>query len=331
MKPIRMMLTALALLALPLQAVARCEANDLIAALPEDARADLQARADAQAYAEGLYWRAEKAGTQITLFGTYHFPHDRTEAHLEALKPAVAAAEQVFLEVSNGDQARLQRELARDPSIMFLMEGPTLPDLLGEADWTALKTAMGDRNIPGFMAAKFKPVWAAILLGVGPCEARAGALEGNGIDHRIGEYAGAIGNPSRSLEDYRALLTMLDDTPLKEQLDMIRLFLAMPQDPDDMAYTLRQRYLAQEVALIWEYSRKISIEEGGPGAQQDFELLEQQLLIGRNHDWMEVLRAQAPGRSSFVAVGAAHLPGPHGVLKLLADEGYTITRLPFDP
>ena len=30
-------------------------------------------------------------------------------------------------------------------------------------------------------------------------------------------------------------------------------------------------------------------------------------------------------KSTFVAVGALHLPGPRGLLQLLRDKGYTVT------
>lgn len=328
------MLRALAVLLLmfqPLAAWAVCEGTDLIEALPAEDRATLRAASARAPHSNGLLWQATRDDTQITFFGTYHFPHEMTEAHLATLKPLIETAEAIYLEVSNDDQAELERDVASDPSIMFITQGPTLPDLLGEEDWAIFADAMRDRQIPPFFAAKFKPVWAAMMLGIGPCEARNGMMEKGGIDARIGDYAAEIGNPSRSLEDYRVLLTMLDSFPKEEQLDMIRLFFAWSGDADDMAYTLRQRYLAQEVALIWEYSRKISLEFGGETAAEDFALFEQQLLVDRNRSWVDRLLEQAKGQNVFVAVGAAHLPGDNGVLAMLAHEGFTITPLPFAP
>lgn len=327
----RYLFTLLFALISPSASLALCEGEDLIGALPAETRAELEAHAAAAPYPNGLLWRATRGETQITWFGTYHFAHSQTEAHLEALKPLIEAADAVYLEVSNDDQAQLEAEIASDPSIMFITEGPTLPDLLGPQDWQRYKDAMFDRAIPGFMAAKFKPMWAAIMLGIGPCEARAGVANMKGIDMRIGEFAEAIGKPSRSLESYRALLTMMDSFPQDEQLDMIRLFFAWTGDADDMAYTLRQRYLAQEVGVIWEYSRMISLEFGGPTAEEDFALMEELLLIKRNTDWIELLLDEAEDKSVFAAVGAAHLPGQHGVLHLLEQEGFTITPLPFAP
>ncbi len=315
----------------PMAATALCEGRDLIAQMPQAERATLAERAEAMPYPEGLLWRASKGDTEIIWFGTYHFAHDETRSHLEALKPMIGAAQHVYLEVSNTDMAQMEREVAADPSIMFLTEGPTLPDLLGEADWQIYRQAMAERAIPGFMAAKFKPIWAAMMLGVGPCEARNGVLEGDGIDKLIGLHAEALGNPSRSLESYRALLTMLDSFPQEDQLDMIRLFLTEELDADDMAYTLRQRYLAQEMALLWEFSKAISLELGGPDAAEDFALFEKLLLEDRNRAWVALLLEAADGRQVFAAVGAAHLPGETGVLRLLEEEGFLIERLPFNP
>ncbi len=327
----RLILAVLLTISQALPAWAACGGTDLITAMAADDRAELEARASATPYPNGLLWRAEKGQTQITMFGTYHFPHEQTDAHLQALIPQIEAADVVYLEVSNDDQAKLQTEIANDPSIMFITQGDTLIDLLGEEDWQTYKAAMEERAIPGFMAAKFKPIWAAIMLGIGPCETRAGAMEAEGIDMKVGNHAAEIENPSKSLEDYRALLTMLDSFPQEEQLDMIRLFFAWSGDADDMAYTLRQRYLAQETGIIWEYSRHVSLEFGGPDAEADFDLMEQQMLTDRNIGWVERLKERATGQKVFMAVGAAHLPGQTGVLNLLAQEGFTITRLEFDP
>lgn len=323
-------LAVLLCLTIPPAAFARCDGTDLIAALPAADREALSDRAAATAHANGLLWQASRGDTRITLFGTYHFEHEQTTAHLTALTPLIDRADTIYLEVSNADQSQLQRELADDPSIMFITEGDTLPDLLGEEDWQRLSAEMQARAIPGFMAAKFKPFWAAMMLGIGPCEARNAAAKENGIDKQIGDYATSIGNESRSLEDFRTLLTLFDSFPQDEQLDMIRLLFAWSGNADDLAYTLRQRYLAQEIALIWEFSRHISLEFGGPDAAAEFALFEEQLLINRNQGWIDVLMRDAMGKEVFLAVGAAHLPGEDGVLRLLENQGFAVSRLPFD-
>lgn len=307
----------------------RCIGTDMIAAMDAAERESLERAAEAQPYPEGLLWHAVRGQTRITLFGTYHFQHPMTDSHLEQLKPHIDAADRVFLEVSNADQKALEERLASDPSIMFITSGPTLPDLLGEEDWQKLSDELARRGFPSFMVAKFKPIWASMMLGIGPCEAQAGAMQSAGIDKRIGDYAAKAGAPSESLEDAVTILTLLDDLPQEEQLEAIRLFLGWEGDPDDMAYTLRQRYLAQEIALVWEFSRKVSLDGGGPDAAESFAWFEDKLLTSRNRDWAELLTSDAVSGNIFVGAGAAHLPGDEGVLNLLKQEGFVITRLPF--
>ncbi len=315
---------------MPSLAVAQevCGGIDLIDQMPADERQALFEEVAGEPYAEGLLWRATKDDKLIEFFGTYHFRHAQTDAHLERLKPMIEAADTVYLEISNADQANMERELAGDPSLMFITEGPTLVDMLGEEDWQAFSAAMKDRNIPGFMAAKFKPFWATMMLGIGPCEARTGALEDRGIDVLVGEYAEEIGTGSKSLDDFIALLKLLDEDPLEQQLNLIRLTLAWPGNVDDMSYTIRERYLAQQVGLTWAFSKAVSLKYGGPTAEADFARFTELLLEERNRKWVDRLVADTqPGERVFVAFGAGHLPGEIGVLRMLEEEGFRIERL----
>ncbi|MEO0370219.1 MAG: TraB/GumN family protein [Pseudomonadota bacterium] len=312
---------------LPGAAVALCEGQDLIDAMTADDRAALQAEADAMPYPQGLYWQATRGDQTITMFGTYHFRHARTDAHLELVKADIDRADAVYLEMSQDEQTSFQNAIARDPGIMFITEGPTLPDLLGEDDWAKFKSEMETRGFPGIMASRLKPLWAAMMLGIGPCEAQNGAMEGDGIDALVGQYAETQGTPSRSLEDFKSVLGMLDGQPMDDQLDMIRLTLDVPLDPDDMSYTIRERYLAEDIALTWQFAKTISLQYGGPTAAEDFAFLEEAILVARNEEWVELL-VGLDEDDVFAAFGAGHLPGTFGVLYLLEQEGYTITRLP---
>ncbi|MGK7651742.1 TraB/GumN family protein [Roseovarius sp. B08] len=305
-----------------------CGGADLIEALDPAKREALRREAADMPHAEGLLWQATRGDTVIDIFGTYHFKHRLTETHLDRLAPLVEAADKVYLEVSNDDQMAMQRAMAEDPSLMFITEGPTLPDLLGEEDWQHYRAEMQARMIPGFMAAKFKPLWAGMMLGIGPCEAKAGAFEAKGIDMLVGEHAAEAGNPTRSLENFDDLLTLLDSFPMDDQIEMIRMSLAWPGDMNDLSYTIRERYLSEEIALTLVFSRYVSEEYGGEAGAEGFAMVEDLLLEKRNLGWIDRLEDEvAPGDHVLVAVGAGHLPGEVGILKLLEDKGYTVTRV----
>ncbi len=311
---------------LPTMAQSVCEGTDLIAALPQEQRAEIEAAANAKPFHSGLLWQAHKDETEITIFGTYHFSHEKTSSHLADLSLMILGSDRVYLEVSNEDSKRLQEDLVQDRSLVFITKGPTLPDLLGQDDWPRFSSAMRDRQIPNLLASQFKPVWAMMMLGIGPCEAQNGALDGHGIDKRIGELADSVDIPSRSLESYKQTLNMFDHLPIEEQLDILRLTLNAKDDPDDLAYTLRKHYLSQDIALIWEFGRWQAKEMGN---EADFDEFEDYLLTQRNKNWVKDMLPDIDGLKVFMAVGAAHLPGQNGVLTLLQEQGYTIEAIPF--
>lgn len=58
--------------------------------------------------------------------------------------------------------------------------------------------------------------------------------------------------------------------------------------------------------------------------QPDMEIYGEDLLDNRNHNWVPKLQELMKEKSLFVAVGAGHLPGEEGVIKLLQEEGYTV-------
>jgi uncharacterized protein YbaP (TraB family) len=60
----------------------------------------------------------------------------------------------------------------------------------------------------------------------------------------------------------------------------------------------------------------------------DFEMLEEEILVGRNRAWIPVIEEATQANPRVVlAAGAAHLPGEDGLLSLLAERGWTIAPL----
>ena len=57
------------------------------------------------------------------------------------------------------------------------------------------------------------------------------------------------------------------------------------------------------------------------------EMLEFRIVTNRNHIFVERSLPHMRENSTFIAVGAAHLPGAEGVLNLFEQRGYRVTRL----
>lgn len=327
----------LALLTVALQAVAgpgagaACNGRDLIAALPAAERAVLTAAADAVPFARGNLWRATRGDQVIHLVGTYHFDDPRHEATAHRLAPILAGATVLLVEAGPDEEAKLRAEMARRPEFMFLTEGPTLPDLLSEAEWQALSAAVRARGIPAFLAAKFRPWYMAVMLNMPPC-AMADLKRGmQGLDHRLIQDARARGLPVRALEPFDTLFSVFDTLDPQEELDMIRATLLLADRAEDMAATLANAYFAGQSRLIWEFT--VAEARRIPGMTEaeidrQFRLTEDVLMNARNRAWIPVLLEAAATGAPVAAFGALHLSGREGVLQLLQDAGFDLEWLP---
>lgn len=321
---------AASVFAAPLKALSGCEGRDLIAALPAPERARLQALTDAQPHAQGNLWRATRGEEMIHLLGTYHLPDPRHDQILDQAAPFLDQAKVLLVEASPEEETRLKAEILNRPDFMFLTAGPTLPDLLEEADWQRLSAEMKTRGIPAFMAAKFRPWYMAVMLSMPPCamaQMKAGA---RGLDHRLMARAEAQGVRVRALEPFDTLFSIFGDLTMEQELEMIRAAITMADRPEDMAVTLANAYFAGQSRLLWKFSLMQAQESASLAreeAQRQFDLMDDVMMATRNRRWILPLLEAAREGETFAAFGALHLSGKQGVLALLEAEGFTVTRL----
>jgi uncharacterized protein len=322
---------AVTLSAAPARA-ATCAGSDLLAAMPAADRAALDATVAAAPYPSGNHWRATKGASVIDLVGTFHIHDDRLNSVAARLTPVIAAADALYVEATTEDIARLQSDITRNPALMFITTGPTLPELLAEPDWQALVLQMNARGIPGFMASKFQPWYLMILLSLPVCAMDSMAAKDQGLDFMVMQTAAAQGVPVKALEPYDTVFRIFAVMDQTSQLDLIRSALPMADQAEDMFATMVNTYFSQNHRLLWEFSRRTALSAPGMDpakAAADFGLMEKVLLTDRNRAWMDVILPAAEGRHIVVAAGAAHLSGPDGILNLISAAGYTLERQPF--
>lgn len=326
----RPVLAALAALFLALPAAAACTGTNLFDQLAHGVQARLREKAASVPYAEGLLWQARRGEAVVTIIGTYHLPDPRHAALIARAGPMIEAAALVLVEAGPEEEVALKAALARDPSLMFTTTGPTLPERLAEADWQRLSAAMSDRGIPPFLAAKFRPWYAAMMLAMSPCAIRSATNGEEGLDAAVRDRAQAAGVPLRALEPFDTALRLFDEIPEAAQIDMIRTALAPGSHADDLTATLADAYFAEEPQLIWEFSRHDAEQNSGMSAEavaEQFRLAEDLLMSRRNRAWTRVIATAVAGGPVFLAAGAMHLPGETGLLRLLEAEGFSIERL----
>lgn len=319
-----------AMLALHGAARAECQGQNLIGRMSPQAQQALRAQAAQAPFAVGNYWLATRGDEVIHLIGTYHFDDARHDATLASIAPDLAAARLLLVEAGPQEEAALKARVAADPQLIVNADGPTLPEVLAPADWQALSRAMQDRGIPAFMAAKFRPWYVTVMLGIPAC-AMDTVAQARGLDGMLADAATAQDVPIRALEPYDTLFGIFDGMSPKDQLDMILAALWTEDKSADLAVTMADSYFAEEGRLIWDFSRLLALDQPGytpDRVDAEFAQMEAALISSRNRAWIPVIEAAAKTGPVFAGFGALHLSGKAGVLNLLAQDGYTITRLP---
>jgi len=328
---LRAALTAVfATLALP--AAALCTGPSYLDGMSAEQRAALDAAVADMPYAEGLTYYATRGDDRLTIVGTMHIYDPRLEIIRTRISADVRNADLVLLEATAREEEQLRDLITTDPGLIFIVDGPTLPELLDEGIWQQLSDAAGERNIPGFMAAKMQPWYLSLMLSVPPCAMEDMLAGVQGLDKMIASDAAAAGVPTAALEPYTTLFEIFDAAPVEEQVDMLRINMMAPDKQSAMFVAMLDHYFDEDVGRLWELSR-IALEDipelDPAAAAAMFAEVEAGLLNTRNRNWIPVIEDAAETHDDIVvAAGAAHLIGEQGILQLLEDAGWQISRFP---
>ena len=321
-----------ALLLIASVARADCVGENLLDTMAAEERRALLVATDAVPYPRGNLWRAKRGDEVVHLVGTYHMDDPRHAALMARVAPIVESAAVVLVEAGPEEKAALMQALNRDPSLMVITEGPTLREAMPDAEWQVLADALRERGMPPFMVSKIKPWYVSVLLSVPSCGIQAEVGPGKGgLDGMIVSKAQASGVPVRALEPYDTVFKQFGAMSFDEQLGMITSALALEPLSADYATTLADAYFDEEPRLIWELTRRMTLQVPGVPVEKtedDFAQMEQILMTDRNRAWIPVIEAAAREGRVVAAFGALHLSGETGVLRLLEEAGFTLERVP---
>ncbi|MEM7210867.1 MAG: TraB/GumN family protein [Pseudomonadota bacterium] len=293
-----------------------------------DAVTAIEARANATQNGTGRFWKIERDGLAPShLFGTFHTPQ-AAELVPEPVWAALDASEIAVFELSRSQEAEMESRLHSDPTFILSSEPTNLQDLLPPDDYTELRRAFEDRDISMQIAGALKPWLQISLLAFPPCHMAAVADGGEPLDIVMADRAFAAGIPELGLESYETAL-MAFDTLTQDMVTNLLVGAARTRAfEEDIFRTNMELYAAGRISLMDEFNLWMG-ETAMPGT--DIRALNSHmmdaLLRVRNNAWLKTLLPALANGNAFVAVGALHLPGPDGLIALLQQNGYSVTRL----
>lgn len=260
-------------------------------------------------YEKGLLWKIRSTDATSYIFGTMHSEHPAVVELPEQVQNAFSQVDRVVLEIVL-DRATI----ARLSEATRIADGPELPSLLGSALYNQVSSAMADYGIPRHALKDMKP-WAVATTLLTP-KTNTGLF----LDRVL--YLGALakGKPVIGLETADEQMAAFDDMPTDMQVALVRDSLALVPRLDGLYAEMRARYIARDLAGLMELNESL-LDESDAELANTFM---QKIVVDRNHRMAERLEPWLESGTTFVAVGALHLPGKEGLLNLLAEEGYDV-------
>lgn len=273
-------------------------------------------------HGQGRFWRVEGDGIAASyILGTFHICDKRLLILPPAAENAFAASQVLAVE----DFAGLYENGVYNVDSLKLPEGESLESLIGARSFGILVWHMERSELRP--KDNIKP-WAFWLY--------MGYLNWGFVDytsyydHRGDETLGemlqvrARREQKRvvDLETVRERFDIFDKMPLDAQADMLKVTLDRyakrePRVPKAQLYL--DGDLASLDALWREYL--------GWHRQETARVLDDRLINGRNPILADRMLSQMREGATFVAIDIRHLPGEKGVLRLLEQKGYSVTRL----
>ncbi len=280
---------------------------------------------------EGVLWKIESDRTAPShVFGTMHSDDPRVLDMPDAADLAFANADLVALEVLIAEPAA-QMELGMKLSPVTLMtDGRTLDELIGRERSDAVAKALAPHGVPGFAAQMFRPWVAYLILSVPPPRKGPNGEELPRLDGQLELDARAQGKQLAALEtidEQVALFRGFDEEQeirlLKEMVDFAEAQGGMRTYFDATFARVVDLYENGEIGKIIEMTETTM-------SDSDAALLAKmldRLLYDRNVIMVERMQSLIGRGNAFIAIGAAHLPGERGVINLLEQDGYKVTRV----
>ena len=273
-----------------------------------------------------LLWKVSGNGLDKPsyLFGTYHLASLGIKDSIAALPQVQQDVQQVYGEIIMADMMKPET-LMQMQQQMMLPADTTLKSLFSPAEFETITQAVQeylkvdiallDRMKP---AALFQQLTVLFYLKHTP-----GYNPQEQLDASFQQDATKAGKKVGGLETVQSQLDILFNKPLRRQAEDLYCFLSDPAKAERQAKELIAAYAAQNLDTVL---RLMEEKEGTKCDPTPEEMA--QLLYDRNHNWAKQMPALMQAAPTLFVIGAGHLPGEQGLIKLLQGKGYTVEPLP---
>jgi len=263
-------------------------------------------------------WQVEQGDKKTYLLGSFHLLPKNYRWYEGIIQKSFEAADELVLEtdISAAGTAQIQGLVIKNA---FFGQGDNLKNhldarhyqmMLGYASKVmGLKEAAAIKSKPWFMAVQLSVV-SVMSSGMDP---------ESGVDKYLQNLALKDGKIISGLETPTEQMMALIDHPLKVQSEMLTDTL----DKLGNFKVYMDSYIAAWASGDADRLNKTMVQDMASQPE-----MYQALLVDRNHNWLPKIESYIQNKkTTFIVVGAAHLVGPDGIVKLLRSRGYKVKKI----
>ena len=266
-----------------------------------------------------LLWKVSGNGLEKPsyIFGTHHVAPLSMKDSIAGMAEALNGTSQVYGELVMEDMMKPEM-LMKMQQAMMLPGDTTLKSLFTQAQYDSIASVVKENiGMELAMFDKLKPAalnaQLAVVLSV---KAVKGYNPQEQLDTWFQTQAKQAGKKVGGLESTESQIDVLyNSQSLKRQAQQLYCSATHIDYGIDMTRRLAEAYLSQDLDKLLE----ITEEKMGNACDSTPEE-EETLIYGRNANWVKQMPGIMKQASTLFVVGAGHLPGERGVLKLLEKQ-----------
>jgi hypothetical protein len=261
-------------------------------------------------------WEVDTAQGRVTLVGSIHTLRKDAYPLPAVYEEAYSEAEGLVFET---DMAAVEDPAfqARLLSLGLYPEGETLRDRLSPGAYDDLSQALTARGLPPEQFARFKPWFCAFTLTLLELQ-RLGYHPQHGLDRHFLDKAARDGKELYHLEPVEAQVQLLASLERGEQEDFL---LQSLQELDLLASK------AAEMTGAWRNGDAEGLDAFIQKSFEGFPGLYDRFFTERNRNWVPLIEDLIrDGEEVLIVVGAGHLVGDQGLVRLLEDRGHRLEQ-----
>jgi len=263
----------------------------------------------AQPLEKALLWKISGNGLEKPsyLFGTIHATCDATldAATLKALEET----KQLYLEIDM-DDPMLQMQMMQG---IAMKDGVTISSLVSEEEFVLIDEFLQENiGMSAKMINTFKPFMLSSMLlpKLLDCEFQS-------VEMELMKVTKAQNEEVYGLETIGDQLQVFDKIPYQDQVnELLKTAKSdLSKEKEEMKKIMdvyKTKDIEKMLVVMDESDNKVSADN------------KDVLLVNRNRNWIPVIEKVIKSTPTFFGVGAAHLAGDDGVIKLLRKQGYKV-------